>query len=102
MKQHIKNSFVTITVATVLSGACINPALAAASTDGKWNHMLAPLFLWGMSIDGESQIGPVTEPLQIEFKDAVSDLEAVFTIHYEAKKDALSLIGEYQFSSDKH
>jgi hypothetical protein len=95
---HSRKYGLNLAIAAALSIAGVNSAYAdGSSTGGKWNHMLAPLYLWGMSIDGESQLGPTISPLQIEFKDAISDMEAVFTVHYEAKKDALSLIGEYQF-----
>jgi predicted porin len=77
----------------------INVAFAAGgdSTDGEWQFSLAPLFLWAQGIEGTSTIGPVTAPLDITFKDALSNLEATFTVHYEMKKDKLTLFGEYQY-----
>ncbi len=79
----------------------INNAYAAGSnsTDGQWEFSLAPLFLWGQGIEGDSQIGPTTAPLDVEFSDALDNLEAAFTIHYEMKRDALTLFAEYQFVS---
>jgi predicted porin len=67
------------------------------STDGEWEFRLSPLFLWAQGIQGTSGIGPVTEPLDITFKDALSNLEATFTVHYEMKRDKLTLFGEYQY-----
>jgi predicted porin len=72
-------------------------AIGGDSTDGKWEYSLSPLFLWAQGIQGTSQIGPVTAPLDITFKDALSNLEATFTIHFEMKRDRLTLFGEYQY-----
>jgi hypothetical protein len=51
-----------------------------------WEYSLSPMYLWATGIEGESQIGPITAPVSIEFEDAVSNLEGIFTIHFEAKK----------------
>ena len=97
MRHQITRVVASTSLVAALVGSVMNPASAASDSEGEWNHMLAPLFLWGMSIDGESQLGPVTTPLQINFTDAISDMEAVFTFHYEANKGDLTLIGEYQY-----
>ncbi len=63
-----------------------------------WQFALSPLFLWGMSLDGTTVIGPVSAPLQLDFKDDVfGNLGAVFTVHFDAKKDDLALFAEYQY-----
>lgn len=87
-----KSSALLMTI--LLSMASINIAHAAGgnSTDGKWEYTLAPLFLWAQGIEGDSQIGPTTAPLDITFEDAFDNLEATFTIHYEMKRDALTLL----------
>ena len=71
-------------------------AVGGDSTDGEWKYSLSPLFLWAQGIQGSSQIGPVSAPLDITFKDALSNLEMTFTVHFEMKKDRLTLFGEYQ------
>jgi hypothetical protein len=67
------------------------------STGGEWEYMLAPLFLWAQGIEGTSQIGPKTAPLDITFKNALSNLDATFTVHFEMKRDKLSLFTEVQY-----
>jgi hypothetical protein len=85
----------------VAIGLIANVSLANAaggdSTDGEWQFSLAPLFLWAQGIEGSSTIGPVEAPLNIEFKDALSNLEATFTVHFEMKRDRLTLFAEYQY-----
>lgn len=64
----------------------------------EWHYMLAPMFLWGISVDGTAQIGPVEAPLDLDFTDNVlENLGAVFTVHFEANKNDLVLFSEYQY-----
>lgn len=64
----------------------------------EWTCTLAPLYLWGVSIDGTSQIGPVQAPLDLNFTDNVlENLGAVFTVHFEANKNDLVLFADYQY-----
>ncbi len=75
-----------------------NQGFADTSTDDEWKFSLAPLFLWGMSMNGTSQVGPITTPLNLDFQDDVlENLEAVLTLHFEARKNDLALFAEYQY-----
>jgi hypothetical protein len=66
----------------------------------EWEFTIAPLFLWGISIDGDATIGTATAPLDLNFEDDVlENLDAAFTVHFEARKDKLSLIAEIQYVS---
>ena len=69
------------------------------SNNGDWEFALSPLFLWGMGISGESTIGSATAPLDIEFSDVWDNLEAVFTLHFEARKDKWGIFAEYQYAN---
>ena len=52
-----------------------------------------------MSINGTSEVGPVELPLDIDFKDGVlENLDAIFTVHFEAKKKDLTIFTEYQYA----
>ena len=48
-------------------------------------------------MSGDMTSGPVTAPLNIEFSDAVSDLEGIFTLHYEGAKGNYGVIVDYSF-----
>jgi hypothetical protein len=84
-------------VLLAMTGASGAHAAGGNSTNGEWEFQLAPLFLWAQGIEGSSTVGPSTTPLDIKFEDAFDNLEATFTIHYEMKRDALSLFAEYQY-----
>ena len=80
----------------------IIPVTVHAASDRnaeEWQFTLSPLFLWGMNIDGTSQIGPVEAPLDLGFtNDILENLSAVFTVHFEAHKGDLALFAEYQYA----
>ena len=77
--------------------------VASAETkaaDDEWHFMVAPLFLWGMNIDGTSELGPVSTPLKLDFKDDIlENLAGVFTLHFEASKMDWTFFAEYQYSN---
>ena len=95
----MSNKLIALMMSALLSMAGVNVAHAVGgnSTDGKWEYSLAPLFLWAQGIEGTSAVGPSSLPLEVTFEDAFDNLEAAFTIHYEMKRDALSLFAEYQY-----
>ena len=71
---------------------------ASADSQGGWDHTLG-FYLWGMSIDGTASVGPVDAPLDLNFKDDLLDnLAGAFSAHYEAKKDKLTLFGDYMYA----
>ena len=74
----------------------VQPAIAQED-DGKWRHQLTPLYLWAIGLEGDVGFGPVDAPLNIEFKDAIDNLEAVFTIHYEASKANWTILADYSY-----
>jgi hypothetical protein len=64
----------------------------------EWKFQLSPMFVWGMNMDGESQIGPATAPLDLNFKDDIlENLSMVFTVHFEAHKGDWGIFSEYQY-----
>ena len=95
----MSNKLTALMMITLLSMVGVNVAhsVGGNSTGGEWEYSLAPLFLWAQGIQGDSTIGPSTSPLDVEFKDALSNLEATFTVHGEMKRDALTLFAEYQY-----
>jgi len=99
MSFEMIKKYITLIMATLLSvsGTSIAHANGGNSTDGQWEFSLAPLFLWAQGIEGHSEIGPTRSPLDVTFEDALDNLEATFTIHYEMKRDALTLFAEYQY-----
>ncbi len=67
--------------------------------EDRWQFSLAPLFLWGMSIDGEATSQGQTLPLELDFKDDVlENMSTAFTFHFEARRGRWGLFAEYQLA----
>ncbi|MEH6581645.1 MAG: DUF481 domain-containing protein [Halioglobus sp.] len=80
-------------------GLCFPTATVLADDSSGWEFSVAPLYLWGKSINGTSSIAGMEAPLEVDFKDdALENLEAAFAIHFEAKKENLTLFAEYNYA----
>ena len=89
----------TVLLLLVILGIPVTSSAAPGRASDEWQFTLAPLFLWGMNIDGSSQVGPVEAPLDLGFTDDIfENLSAVFTVHFEASKNNLTLFAEYQYT----
>jgi len=94
MKKRTLFSAVAISIGMLAS----SQSNAKSSAGDDWQFSLAPLFLWGMSMNGTSQVGPTTTPLNLDFQDDIlENMEAVLTLHFEARKNKLTLFAEYQY-----
>jgi hypothetical protein len=70
-----------------------------AENPGGWEYSVAPLYLWAKNIEGTSAIGGAEAPLNLDFKDDVlENLDAAFSIHFEARQGDLTLFAEYNFA----
>jgi len=89
MKMRIVKSFIAV---MLLTGAfCAN---AQTPDDfNTWQNTLAPLYLWGQSLDGTIN----GQGAQLDFSEAVEDLNGVATVHYEGAKGHWGLIADYSF-----
>ena len=73
-------------------------AHAKSATRDEWQFTLAPMFLWGVSMKGTARFEPLAVPLNLEFQDdAMNNLEAVFTWHFEIRKSDFALFVEHQY-----
>ena len=90
MKTWIKSSFIVV---FLLTGTVTTNAQAADDFN-TWQNTLAPLYLWGQSLDGTIND---TLGLQIDFNEAVEDLNGVMTVHYEGAKGHWGIIADYSF-----
>lgn len=90
--------FVNRRAVLILAAVC-NVAYGAEYDAGdEWEFALSPLFLWGVSLNGESTINGKTAPLDLKFGDDIlKNMEGVFTVHFEAKKAGWSYFAEYQY-----
>lgn len=94
-----KKAFGIIAGTFILLFGLTIPAWAATETeDDGWKFILSPMFVWGKSIDGTTGAGPSDTQIDLNFKDDIlENLAAVFTVHFEAKKNDWTLFTEYQY-----
>lgn len=89
---------VVAAVAVCLALLAASQTHARSASGNGWQFTLTPLFLWGVSTKGTVQAGPETAPLKLKFQnDALENLEAVLTWHFEARKNDLTLFVEHQY-----
>ena len=92
------NKIIASFIVASLAMTTLSTQAADSNTDDEWHFSFAPLFLWGMSMKGSSEVGPTTAPLDLNFKDDVLEsLEAVLTFHLEVQKNDLTVFAEYQY-----
>ena len=78
---------------------CLQATAVQADDSGGWEFSVAPLYLWGKSINGTSATAGKEALLEVDFKDdALQNLDAAFAIHFEAKKDDFTLFAEYNYA----
>ena len=84
----------------VLLAVCLGMGLGSqARAEEQWNHTLVPLYLWAAGVSGDAGIGPVNAPVEIEFRDALDNLEATFSFHYEGNTDNWGIMADYFYLS---
>ncbi len=85
-----------LTMFIALSGLLMPLTSTARAQSERWSFQLAPLWLWAANIQGTSTLGPVTAPLELDFRDDVlENLDAVFTVHFEGQRGDWGFLTEY-------
>ena len=98
MSINTRKTILNLTVAAVFTAVGFSTAHAQSNNTNRWQSALS-LYAWGMNVDGTSSIGPVDNDVDLSFKDDLLDnLAGAFMIHYEAKKDKLTLFGDYMYA----
>jgi hypothetical protein len=77
---------------------CVSPAAAIAQDDGNWDFELAPLYFWGINIDGDLGIRGRTAEASVDFSDIWDSLESVFTVRFGMLyKDKFGFLIDYNY-----
>lgn len=93
MKKGTAPTATALSLATLLTAAG-----TTANAAEEWEFSLAPLFLWGVSIEGESTVNGTQAPLDLDFNDDVlENLEGVITLHFEARRGDWAFFAEHQY-----
>jgi opacity protein-like surface antigen len=68
-------------LAVLISAA---PIWAEEPESEGWSFNIAPLYLWAVDMGGTMTVREQGVPVEVAFADAVDNLQAAFTIHFEA------------------
>ena len=84
-------------VAAMMVLGTVSVADAQSGSD-EWEFQIAPLYLWAVSIDGSMDIRDRFEQdFTVDFADAFENLEAAFTVHFEAHKGRWGLLADVNY-----
>lgn len=72
-----------LTVVCIIVLSLCSAANAEEESESGWKWRVAPLYLWVINIEGDTSIGPITAPVEINLSDVFSDIEGVFTVNFE-------------------
>jgi hypothetical protein len=72
------------------------PANAQSGSD-EWEFQLAPLYLWAVSLEGGLSAQGRDFEIVLPFDQAFDNLEATFTIHFEAWKGRWGLLTDFNY-----
>ncbi len=89
----------TATLMVVMLACFSVSALAGEQAkEGNWDFNLAPLYVWMVDMEGDMGIGPVDSSLDVDFSTLFDNLEAIFTVHFEATHSSnWGLFFDYNF-----
>lgn len=84
---------------SLILGLPILATSVAAENSGGWEYSIAPLYVWGKSVEGKSAVGPTESELDLSFTDDIlENLDAAAAVHLEAKQGPLVFFGEYNYA----
>jgi hypothetical protein len=94
--NHIRN----LTARCILSSSLVVSSSSCLATDDEWEFMVAPLFLWGISLEGEAALEGNVVGMDLDFQDDIfENLDGALTLHFEARKNDWLFFAEYQYVS---
>ena len=94
------NNYCPSSIFGCLASVCLLSSQVLAENPGGWEYSVAPLYLWGKSVEGSSTFSGKEAPLDLEFRDDIlENLEAAFAVHAEARQGDLTLFAEYNYAN---
>jgi hypothetical protein len=80
----MKKIVITVLLTALLACFSVSAFAGEQAEEGDWDFNLAPLYLWMVDMEGDIGIGQANLPVDVPFSDIFDNLEAVFTVHFEA------------------
>ena len=85
---------ITLLALSALLLLSVTTAAAQSSASDEWEFQIAPLYLWAVDLGGTMTVMEEEVPFEVQFADAFENLEATFTVHFEAWKGDWGLFAD--------
>ena len=96
--QHVRSTtFARLSLIAAVTLGILVPQPASAQSSDSWKVTFAPMYLWASKLRGDITVRGATVPVSMSFKDAVDDLAAAFTVHFEAEKNRFGIFTDLSF-----
>jgi hypothetical protein len=92
----MRTKTIPVIISVIATLAVTTHATAQDSSD-EWELQLAPLYLWAVNLDGTMTVRGVEAPLEVSFDDAFDNLDAAFTLQFEAWQNKWGFIGNFSY-----
>ncbi|MCP4403398.1 MAG: hypothetical protein GY801_39585, partial [bacterium] len=95
--MNIQKTIRPVVCVLILFAMAVCPSVHAGLTttppivDDEWTFSWAPMYLWAVDLGGDMTVKGMEMPIDVEFSDAVENLQMVFTSHFEARKNMWAL-----------
>jgi hypothetical protein len=93
-EESMRFKVIPVVLAMLVAVCAAGPADAQSKSD-EWQFQIAPLYLWAADINGTMTVRDrFDQDFGLDFKDAFDNLEAGFTVHFEAHKGRWGLLAD--------
>ncbi len=90
--MRFRSKFVVLAILVAVAAAA---PVGAQDQSDEWQFQIAPFYLWAADINGTMTVRDrLDNDFEVDFKDAFSNLEIGFTVHFEARKDRWGLLAD--------
>ena len=93
MKARARIAAALLLALTVCTIVWLRPGQA----DTPWQFSVTP-YVWGLSVGGDTALGPVSSDLDVPFSDILEELNFAVMGHLEARRDRWALFGDVMYS----
>ncbi len=80
----MRKTVITVLLAAFLTCFSVSALAGEQEKESNWDFNLAPLYIWMVDMEGTMGFGPVNSELSVDFGTIFDNLEAIFTVHFEA------------------
>jgi len=94
----VRKTVITILMTTFFGFFSVSAIAGEQAMEDSWDFSLAPLYVWMVDMEGTMGVGPFDTGLNVDFGTLFDNLEAIFTVHFEAIHNSnIGIFADYNF-----